>query len=403
MYAVPVALTINPTASHMSNMQSSVIDSLRSFAKMNTCEIEAKNDVDRVNTIRVFLDKLFNAANPATFNQISLLCPFVYHNLKDFQSRGEVPDEVLDPLKRGYYQTASSNLLKLNAATKIFKALQQEDILAIPLKGIALVETLYKNPAIRPMTDIDLLVKTDDFQRIKDVLESIGYRLTDSYRGSYNFADEKNRVLLDLHSKFLRYEILFRIDDAEIYKRLCNINFNDQVLIRVLCPEHQLVHIALHLAPGLYSDLNIINLLDLYLMLSNREHSIDWEYLVDFAERSGISSYMYAPLMLCSELFNVSIPQFVLPSLGCRLSPGKNSYIQNHYLTSILNGSGNGSKIVFERLVWAEGVPARLKLIRMALFPDRREMADRYHIPEKSARLYGLYAVRLWKLLRNKT
>jgi len=366
---------------------------------MDSIAISTNGGADRINAVQAFLNKLFTAGNPATFNQICVLAPFVYYNFKDVKAPGQIHEDVAR-LNNLYYQSMGANLLKLNAATTIFKALQQENVVAIPLKGISLVETLYKNPAVRPMTDIDLLVKTDDFQRIKDVLESMGYRLTDSYRGSHNFADEKNRVLLDLHSKFSRYEILFRIDYAEIYKRLCNINFSGQVSIRVLCPEHQLVHIALHLAPGLYSDLNVINLLDLYLMLSNRERSIDWEYLVDFAERFGISSYIYAPLKLCSELFNVSIPRSVLPSLGYRLSPGKNSYIQNHYLTSILNGSGNGSKIVFERLVWAEGVPARLKLIRMALFPDRREMADRYHVPEKSARLYGTYIVRIGKLLR---
>jgi len=57
-------------------------------------------------------------------------------------------------------------------------------------------------------------------------------------------------------------------------------------------------------------------------------------------------------------------------------------------------------KIFFERAKWAEGFSNKMKLIRMALFPDRQEMAQRYSIPENSLRLYGFYIARIVKLIK---
>jgi hypothetical protein len=195
--------------------------------------------------------------------------------------------------------------------------------------------------------------------------------------------------------------VLFHIDYDEIYGRLRQVNFNGRVQAQVLCPEHQLIHLALHLAPGLYAQLNLLNLFDMYYLISIFRNSIDWEHLVDFARRSKISSYIYAPIFLCDQLFNVGIPEQVLHQLGPKISCGKTNYIQNDYFETILNEGILISKIFLERLIWADGITNKLRLLRMALFPDRQEIADQYHTSENSLRLYGLYLVRLWGLLRD--
>jgi hypothetical protein len=54
----------------------------------------------------------------------------------------------------------------------------------------------------------------------------------------------------------------------------------------------------------------------------------------------------------------------------------------------------------FERVKWAEGFSNKMKLIRMALFPNRQEMSQRYGIPENSFRIYGFYISRIANLLK---
>jgi hypothetical protein len=347
-----------------------------------------------------FLDDLFPISDFSTFSQTRLFGPFTYHKLKNLPNNGGVPDEILVSLKQGYYWTAVSNLKKLSEATKVLQALQQADILAVPLKGISLIETVYHDLGVRLMADIDLLVKPEDIHEIKKILDETDYQFIDAYRGSYNFEDGKNRVFLDVHTKFTRYEELFSIDYEEIYRLLRRVDFNGQIHVQVLCPEHQMIHIALHLAPGLYSQFNILNLLDLYHLLGDQKHPIAWEYVVDFSQRSEISSYIYAPLLLCSHLFPAKVPQWVLRVLGDRLSRRKTNYIQNNYVKRILNGDGANAKIFFNRLMWAERFSKKLRLLRMALFPDRQEIAHRYSTSESSSKIYGIYVMRLWKLTR---
>jgi hypothetical protein len=303
------------------------------------------------------------------FYQAQGLTPLVYHRLRDQNLNGSVPIEILDQLRKVYYLTAASNLAKLNQTSKVLQAFQEATILAIPLKGIALIESLYPNPAIRPMADVDLLIKPEDMDRVKGILEGLGYRWISSYRGSHNFIDEEGRwsLSLDLHTKFIRFDFLFHIDDTEIYDRLIQINFNHQIQVPIFCPEHQLIHLALHLAPGLYSQLNPTNLFDIYYLINGKQSELSWEYLVDFAKRAEVASYIYAPISLCVKIFDIKLPQSVLTQLGKGLSFSKRHYLGDDYLKTILDGGILSSRIFLERLIWAEGFSKKNKLIQMAV------------------------------------
>jgi hypothetical protein len=326
-----------------------------------------------------------------------MLGAYVYHKRKDIQDNGTISPEALEQFKQEYYATVVSNLAKIESATKIFQELKKENLLFIPLKGMSLLETAYKDISVRPMTDIDILIKPEDIQTAKSIIERLGYKQFESFRGSFNFNDPKNRMFIDVHTKFTRYEQLFQIDYEEIYKRLIQVTFNEQVQVHVLCPEHQIAHIGLHLAPGLYSDYNLINFLDLYSLIS--KYQIEWEYFIDFAQRSKITSYLYGPLYLCAQLYPLEIPEFVLTRLGKGLTQKKREHIHNQHLAVILNGGFEGSKSFFERLTWAEGFSAKQKLIQSGLFPDKKEMSHRYNIPETSPKIYLLYVKRLLKLI----
>jgi hypothetical protein len=358
------------------------------------------HDIFRIQVPGTFIDKIEDLWNSAKSDQLRMLEPFIHHCLKEYRDNLYIPDEKFARLEQSYYRTSASNIKKIYSATKILRIFHQEGILTIPLKGMALIETVYKHPAIRPMADIDLLIRQEDTQKAKDILVNMGYTYIDSYRGSIDFTDSGNEAF-DLHSRFTKFEVLFPVDYDEIYSRLRKINFNREIKIGVLCPEHQLIHIALHLAPGLYSGLNFVNLLDMCYLISDQACPIDWEYLIGFSTKSKMNSYIYGPIYLCAHLFDQKVPESVFKILQARLSKSKSAYIQNDYLGSILDRGHGKLKLFFERVKWAEGFSNKMKLIRMALFPDRKEMAQRYGIPENSMGIYGCYTLRIWKLFQD--
>lgn len=356
-------------------------------------------DICRIKTPGPLIERIEAFRDSADSDQLRMVNPLIYQSLKNSRKDKSDSDEAIAQMEKEYYMTTASNIRKLHAATKILKIFEKEDVLAVPVKGIASIEALYHDPGVRPMADIDLLIKQEDTQRVKDILANKGYPYIDSYRGSIDFTDNENQAF-DLHSRFTRFDVLFHIDYDEIYSRLIETNLNGQIRVEVLCPEHQLIHIALHLAPGLYSGLNFINLMDIYYLIRDRDRPIDWEYLIGFSTRSGMNLYIYGPIYLCAHLLNAKVPESVLEILETGLAKAKTSYIQNEYFESILNRGSTGLKILFERIKWADGFPYKLKLLRMALFPDRSEMVQRYQLPENSLRIYGFYMLRIGKLLK---
>jgi len=76
---------------------------------------------------------------------------------------------ALDALSRG--RTARM----LDAAVELIAALRVEDIDAVPFKGAVLAPLYYADPLMRPLADLDLLVRERAARRGLAVLERLGY------------------------------------------------------------------------------------------------------------------------------------------------------------------------------------------------------------------------------------
>src|SRR5262249_21888981 len=88
---------------------------------------------------------------------------------------GEVPDSIRMELAKALQFSAARNL-KLSAALhRILDILSAEGIRAIPFKGRALAAALYGNLALRPSTDLDLLVRRPEAVRATQALVEVGY------------------------------------------------------------------------------------------------------------------------------------------------------------------------------------------------------------------------------------
>ena len=74
-----------------------------------------------------------------------------------------------------YVDTAGSTMIQMEAMERAIGLLAAEGIEVIVLKGASLVESVYGNPALRQMGDVDLLVREGDFKAAVDVLKKDGY------------------------------------------------------------------------------------------------------------------------------------------------------------------------------------------------------------------------------------
>ena len=119
-------------------------------------------------------------AHEATVNR---LAPLLYYSLTKFP-RTDVPDVVLEKLRTVYYATAARNMQMHEQLKRVTDALDEIGVRYILLKGAALIQDVYEgNMALRPMSDVDLLVAPEDFPTVREQLAtfvSFGYSKLDA-------------------------------------------------------------------------------------------------------------------------------------------------------------------------------------------------------------------------------
>ena len=71
----------------------------------------------------------------------------------------QIPHDVLAELRVTYFKYGARSMVLYNEFTKIFKILYAEAVPFIVLKGADLGETVYGDAALRPVSDLDLLIQ----------------------------------------------------------------------------------------------------------------------------------------------------------------------------------------------------------------------------------------------------
>ena len=161
-----------------------------------------------------------------------------------------VPEEVRAALRREHLVTAGKAAILAEAASRLLAAFARAGLPVIALKGLALAETVYPNPALRPMEDLDILVRTGDLPAAVRILTEAGYR--EAWHGFPDFQQADGLVDVDLHTALLHEgEIPTRLgaqaiatDELWAAAQLATIA---GVSGLILSPSHQLLHLCQHL------------------------------------------------------------------------------------------------------------------------------------------------------------
>ena len=108
------------------------------------------------------------------------LIPLVYHRLCALDFPG-VPPRIRRQLTDTYGVNAIRNDLLSQELARLLAVLSAAGVPAIPLKGMALAESLYGDLALRVSADLDLLIPPERFADCVPLLESSGYKAQSSH------------------------------------------------------------------------------------------------------------------------------------------------------------------------------------------------------------------------------
>jgi hypothetical protein len=173
-----------------------------------------------------------------------------------------LPAEARGLFRKATMATLHRNL-QLAAELKIaLRALTAADIPVILLKGAHLMDAVYGNPALRPMSDIDLLIRPEDAPGAVGALAEAGYHADAREAAHSNRMDRDIRLakagvhalVIEVHSDLNRStrHHWFPMDD--LWARSLPYALDGEAA-RALSPEDNAVFLCAHAVPHVFAQL----------------------------------------------------------------------------------------------------------------------------------------------------
>jgi hypothetical protein len=256
------------------------------------------------------------------------LFPLVWRNLGE--RLGEDDRALLKPYHRRCWFVNQS---RLRLATELGAELQQAGIEVLVLKGLALSLLFYDDLSVRPMGDVDLLVRHEQARDAVHHLEQVGYRSTEllpddaprwqregdedwyeRLRHARGFRRDTSEI--DVHWTLSLDFVAEQTDAADVqdlWGAAVGLQVGD-VATRTLSTTHHLFHAVVHgLSASSTSQARWVA--DAATIVRAAGDEVDWDELVAAGARHGCTLMLRDGLGYLVEGLGVPIPPEVLTRL----------------------------------------------------------------------------------------
>ncbi len=283
------------------------------------------------------------------------------------------------------YLFNGQRLAKMHAELKaILSLFRLNNVKLMPLKGSIISARFYPEPALRPMADLDLLIRPEDFERSAVLLAQLGYEQTVVHWKHTEFSRPDDRAVasrtgehpdnprgVELH---LYCRETFGGPTIDLTDMMWDKARTDTLLdVETVLPSlealwlHLLVHATYHLWQG---KLRLIHLVDLWLLTPHISDPASVLQTVD-------ARYTYPALALSQRYFPLGLDKAILKTQAARLSASFCQWADSRDLvnTSYLNPRPPGLYFV-KALRFTEGRPLEvIQTLRFSFLPSPQELA----------------------------
>jgi hypothetical protein len=230
------------------------------------------------------------------------------------------------------HHTAMAYVLLEKTQYAVNDALRSAHIPALWLKGAVLARTVYSEPTLRPMSDLDVLVPYAQREQALEVVRHLGYdfytmnslkprssgdemlqRLSHHYHLKGGIA---NNVILEIHFRLLAHnDELLSLEGLQwFWGQKQNLRLGGGSEFDGLRPEAHLLYLCAHamLQHG-EANLHLLRLFDLHQIITQRD--LNWALVVEQAVIFGWTYAVERALRLSMAFFATPVPDEVLAQL----------------------------------------------------------------------------------------
>lgn len=323
-----------------------------------------------------------------------------------------IPDALSNQLRWQAQSVRRGNRRLLERLASIVRAFRCAGVDVLLLKGAALNLTAYECPTLRPMTDLDLLIRPDDAEAADRVLGSVGFERGQSlmrsdffptffYAAEYVNGDDRP-VRVDLHGRPLRPLGYAQPELSSAFWEHARTIERNGTEYRVLADEEQLIHLTTHSA--CHGHERLLWLYDICRLIDTRGGGLDWTRVVDSAKRFGLALPVRQALQRVDRLWPTVVPQSVLT----RLESVPVTWRERICLAQAPHDASRPIRHLAVDLLCARGVRLRCGYAWRYVFPGAGHLGERYSRRHRgwtwcahAARWGGIMGRTAWTIVRS--
>lgn len=225
----------------------------------------------------------------------------------------EVPAKIRASLRDAEIAAVGSTLALDAELSRVVSTFRGEGLETLVLKGPVLARTLYPEVVLRPYSDVDIVVRTAEFDRAARCLAGLGFRELpyEAEIARVAFADAgaeepfhrmflgpADRSLIELHADPLQLGLRPVQEDAR-WRRAVPLAWLASEAV-ALSDEDQVVQLAVHVHKHGFS--RLIWLKDLDMLVRRRGAHLDWDLVRSVSKAEGVGASVWFALSLARDV-----------------------------------------------------------------------------------------------------
>jgi hypothetical protein len=223
------------------------------------------------------------------FLQAHWITPFLYRKIGSLPQECRPPETITDKMRQAFLFSVVRSIHMERQLQEIIEAFGEQAVRMLVLRGPALAFSLYQDAAVRPSSDLDLLVMPKNVVQAREILEGLGYKcLAKRFEVARDFFREecfihqnnpRSKFPVDLH--WVHWELHPFFKDSEevgirdLFERAWKVE-TPNFAFETLHPVDYLIHSAIHLVMIHRMEMRLSWIYDTALLARHLQVSDDW-------------------------------------------------------------------------------------------------------------------------------
>lgn len=359
------------------------------------CARTFDEDSDHSAVLSLILSNL-NWDNILTFSQHHGIAPLIYKYISSCGAKKMIPEAIYEKFRYIYFHTFSKNTRLFEAMGKLINQFELESIDLILLKGSVLAELIYRDIGLRPMDDVDILVKENDLDSVKTLMSENGYQTIEISKSDFigKLAPRhhlpqytKDNNIFEIHWHLHNENDKYNITIADLWKHALPYQIGEHD-VQILRFEDMLMHLCIHLNDHFsYSKARFTNFCDIAeILMMDR---LNWDFIKTQSKNYKIDTIVFKYVLLIGKYFNIKIPGDIKDS-NIPITD-----IEKRFILLLQNKNYNRTDFNsnIRSLSEVKGFGNKIRYIFGDLFPSKEFIILRFQIKNKKL-VYFYYPVR---------